>query len=96
MPVISLFERLDDGSTIDEFPEWFPEMSSDQVHEVLNSAKAAITSDCRVKCVNLFGIREHPSPGDSGRVSKLQPLLSRSFSKLAFRLLFFRYFWRAS
>jgi len=42
MPVISLFEHLDGGSTIDEFLEWFPGMSEDQIHEVLNFAMASL------------------------------------------------------
>jgi uncharacterized protein (DUF433 family) len=40
--VLSLFEHLDKGSTIDEFLEWFPVVSAEQVHEVLNFAKASL------------------------------------------------------
>jgi uncharacterized protein (DUF433 family) len=39
---LSLFEHLDQGSTIDEFLEWFPEVSSEQVHQVLAFAKASL------------------------------------------------------
>ena len=42
MPVLSLFEHLDQGSTIDEFLEWFPEVKAEQVHEVLAFAKASL------------------------------------------------------
>jgi uncharacterized protein (DUF433 family) len=40
--VLSLFEHLDQGSTIDEFLEWFPDISAEQVHEVLSFAKASL------------------------------------------------------
>ena len=42
LAVISLFEHLDKGSTIDEFLEWFPVVSAEQVHEVLDFAKASL------------------------------------------------------
>ena len=35
MPVSSLFENLEDGAVIDEFVEWFPGVSKDQVKVVL-------------------------------------------------------------
>jgi len=35
LPVAALFEHLDQGSTVDEFLEWFPSVSREQVHEVL-------------------------------------------------------------
>ena len=35
MPVASLFEHLDQGSSVDEFLEWFPDVGREQVHEVL-------------------------------------------------------------
>lgn len=43
MPVESLFEHLDGGSTIEEFLEWFPGVSEDQVHQVLRFAKASLS-----------------------------------------------------
>ena len=43
VPVLSLFEHLDQGSTIGEFLEWFPEVSGEQVHEVLVFAKASLS-----------------------------------------------------
>ena len=42
LPVLSLFEHIDKGATVDEFVEWFPEISSRQVHEVLEFAKASL------------------------------------------------------
>jgi uncharacterized protein (DUF433 family) len=42
LPVTALFEHLDQGSTIDEFLEWFPSVSRDQVHEVLAFAKSSL------------------------------------------------------
>jgi uncharacterized protein (DUF433 family) len=39
LPVASLFEHLDGGSTVDEFLEWFPAVSQEQVHSVLAFAK---------------------------------------------------------
>jgi uncharacterized protein (DUF433 family) len=42
VPVLSLFEHLDRGSTIDEFLEWFPEVSAEYVHQVLAFAKASL------------------------------------------------------
>jgi uncharacterized protein (DUF433 family) len=40
--VLSLFEHLDKGSTIDEFLEWFPDVSAEQVHEVLRFAMSSL------------------------------------------------------
>jgi uncharacterized protein (DUF433 family) len=37
--VATLFEHLDQGSTIDEFLEWFPSVSREQVHDVVAFAK---------------------------------------------------------
>jgi hypothetical protein len=31
----ALFEHIDHGSTIDEFVEWFPSVTREQVHDVL-------------------------------------------------------------
>jgi len=42
LPVLSLFEHIDKGATVDEFLEWFPEISRVQVHEVLEFAKASL------------------------------------------------------
>jgi uncharacterized protein (DUF433 family) len=42
LPVLSLFEHIDKGATVDEFVEWFPEVSRKQVHEVLEFAKVSL------------------------------------------------------
>lgn len=39
MPVASLFEHLDEGSTLEEFFESFPDVPSELVHEVLRFTK---------------------------------------------------------
>jgi len=48
MPVAALFEHLDQGSTIDEFLEWFPSVSREQVHDVLAFAKGSLESPAAV------------------------------------------------
>jgi uncharacterized protein (DUF433 family) len=48
LPVASLFEHLDQGSTIDEFLEWFPSVSRDQVHQVLAFAKSSLEQPATV------------------------------------------------
>ena len=35
IPVQALFENIDSGATIDEFLEWFPGVSREQIDEVL-------------------------------------------------------------
>ena len=42
VPVASLFEHLGGGSTVEDFLEWFPSVSRDQVHEVLAFAKRTL------------------------------------------------------
>ena len=42
LAVVSLFEHLDKGSRVDEFLEWFPVVTRDQVHEVLEFAKNSL------------------------------------------------------
>ena len=42
LAVASLFEHLDDGGTIDEFVEWFPGPTAEQVHQVLEFTKASL------------------------------------------------------
>jgi uncharacterized protein (DUF433 family) len=46
--VASLFEHLDRGATVDEFLEWFPSVSREQVHEVLAFAKNSLESPAAV------------------------------------------------
>ena len=40
--MVSLFEHLDQGATVDEFLEWFPEVTREQVHAVLYFAKSSL------------------------------------------------------
>ncbi len=42
LAVASLFEHLDQGATIDEFIEWFPSVSREQVHAVLGFARSSL------------------------------------------------------
>lgn len=42
LPVASLFDHLDRGSTIEEFLEWFPVVTREQVHGVLAFAKSSL------------------------------------------------------
>jgi len=35
VPVLALFENLEDGATVDEFLEWFPGVTRNQIREVL-------------------------------------------------------------
>lgn len=42
LPVATLFEHLDQGSTLDEFLEWFPSASREQVHRVLAFAQSSL------------------------------------------------------
>ncbi|MBV9301946.1 MAG: DUF433 domain-containing protein [Acidobacteriaceae bacterium] len=51
VPVLSLFEHLDKGSTIREFLAWFPVVSPEQVHEVLTFAKASLEQPAAVAFV---------------------------------------------
>ncbi|MBA2690893.1 MAG: DUF433 domain-containing protein [Rubrobacter sp.] len=38
VPVAALFENLEDGARIEQFVEWFPGVSMEQVHAVLEHA----------------------------------------------------------
>jgi len=42
LPVTALFEHLDQSSTVDEFLEWFPSVSREQVHAVLDFARGSL------------------------------------------------------
>jgi uncharacterized protein (DUF433 family) len=48
LPVATLFEYVDQGSTIDEFLEAFPSVSREQVHVVLAFAKGSLESPAAV------------------------------------------------
>jgi uncharacterized protein (DUF433 family) len=43
IPVRALFENLEDGATVDEFLEWFPGVSRNQVEAVLEFAVASLS-----------------------------------------------------
>ena len=43
VPVAALFENLRDGATIDQFLEWFPGVSRNDVDSVLNHEVLLIT-----------------------------------------------------
>jgi uncharacterized protein (DUF433 family) len=42
VPVKALFENLEDGARIDEFIEWFPGVSREQVEAVLTHAERSL------------------------------------------------------
>lgn len=42
LAVASLFDHFDDGGSIDEFLEWFPDVREDQIHEILAFAKESL------------------------------------------------------
>ncbi len=42
LPVAALFEHLDRGSTIEEFLEWFPSVTREQIHQVLAFTKSSL------------------------------------------------------
>lgn len=41
VPVAALFENLRDGATVAEFLEWFPDVTREQVEEVLDWTRSA-------------------------------------------------------
>ena len=42
VPVNALFENIEDGATVDDFLEWFPGVSRQQVDAVLEQASASL------------------------------------------------------
>jgi uncharacterized protein (DUF433 family) len=42
VPVKALFENLEGGSTVEEFLEWFPGVTRDQVEKVLEYAQRSL------------------------------------------------------
>ena len=45
VPVAALFENLEDGAVVDQFVEWFPGVTLDQVRAVLeHAAQSAIAT----------------------------------------------------
>jgi uncharacterized protein (DUF433 family) len=43
VPVKALFENLEDGARVDDFLQWFPGVTRDQVAEVLHNAQRSLT-----------------------------------------------------
>jgi uncharacterized protein (DUF433 family) len=44
VPVKALFENLEDGATLDQFLEWFPGVTREQVLAVLEFAEASLAT----------------------------------------------------
>ena len=44
VPVTALFENLEEGATIDEFLEWFPGVTREQVVAVLEFAQQSLVA----------------------------------------------------
>jgi len=44
VPVKALFENLEDGARIDEFVEWFPGVTREQVEQVLGQLERSLTA----------------------------------------------------
>jgi uncharacterized protein (DUF433 family) len=44
VPVKALFENLEEGATVDEFLEWFPGITKEQVQAVLAHAEKSLAS----------------------------------------------------
>lgn len=44
VPVSALFDNLDSGATVDEFLEWFPGVTREQVDEVLSFASQSLAT----------------------------------------------------
>lgn len=42
MPVVALFENIEDGASIDDFLEWFPGVTREQVETVLEHSSAGL------------------------------------------------------
>ena len=45
VPITALLENLREGATVDEFLEWFPGVTADQVRQVLSHEIDAIEQD---------------------------------------------------
>ena len=42
IPVVALFENVEDGATVDQFLEWFPGVTREQVEAVLEHAAGSL------------------------------------------------------
>jgi uncharacterized protein (DUF433 family) len=45
VPVAALFENLEDGASVDEFLEWFPGVTKEQLTAVLEDAIQSLNQD---------------------------------------------------
>ena len=45
VPVVALFENLESGASIDDFLQWFPGVTSDQVESVLRYTIESLNTD---------------------------------------------------
>ena len=43
VPVRALFENLESGATVDEFLEWFPGVTREQIEAMLDHAQRSLT-----------------------------------------------------
>ncbi len=43
VPVMALFENLEDGATVDDFLDWFPGVTRDQAESVLKHAEQSLS-----------------------------------------------------
>jgi uncharacterized protein (DUF433 family) len=43
VPVAALFENIEGGATVDDFLEWFPGVTREQVESVLKHAEQSLT-----------------------------------------------------
>jgi uncharacterized protein (DUF433 family) len=44
VPVAALFENLEDGATVDDFLEWFPGVTRQQIEAVLEHASQSLAA----------------------------------------------------
>jgi uncharacterized protein (DUF433 family) len=44
IPVTALFENLEGGATVDDFLEWFPGVTREQIESVLKHAERSLTT----------------------------------------------------
>jgi len=42
VPVKALFENLEDGASVDDFLDWFPGVTREQIHAVLECAQRSL------------------------------------------------------
>jgi uncharacterized protein (DUF433 family) len=45
VPVVALFENLESGANVDDFLDWFPDVSRSQVEQVLAHAEQSLRTN---------------------------------------------------